>query len=1077
MKDSRKPARLIWRYLRWGLFSLLAAGIFLGLIIYRNLDTRLKDLVEGHCAQLFPDLTVRVRSAQLLMGEGVQIRGLRIVDPNVGRDAGVLLEVDEIFLAGPLDYKQLLSRNVQIDRVLVRRPHLRLVCEDKGEWNVARLLASARGSGKGTPFQIENGTIEIVDMRKGPPSVLTLRDIQLLVTPPAPRISTANSPWNLRGTMTGDFLRRIDLEGSIDATTLSVRLSGEADSIEFGPELQRALPLEVTGQLEGLQHLRAQVGLTFQVFASLRERPEITFDVTGQIFQGWIDDPRLPHPISDIRASFSCRNLGIEVRDLSATMGQTTIAVPSFRLHGRALSDPFDLEAHCQHVEFDPAIVRLLPAVLQQEWPKYFPQGLVDLSIRCTSRPEGLRFSVIANLQDVSFAYYKFPYRLQQTHGRMELTPERLTIQLVARANGRPVEIRGQVLTPLTSPRSQIFISGEGIPIDDRLVDAVLNPKTQRTIRSLQISGTADVWLSLWQDKPGEELHRHLEANLNRCSIKYEKFPYPISNIRGRLIMRDDAWCFEDLKGNHGAAKISADGTLLADKAGTELKLRFRGQEIRLDNTLRDAFQLDYVRSAWDDLQPNGLVDVEGVLICPPDEPMKLNFSARPSNRGVTLEPKGFPYRMECLDGTFIYQDGKIFVHDFHAFHGNTELQANVTCSLMPSGGWQLEFSDLWVDRLVVDRSLLLALPEELSRTFARLNIQGPLTIRGGFTIGRWNTPNNGNDRPSTALGQQAEAIPLTVTWDIVVTLVQTQLDTGLSIQNINGRIALRGEYRNNRFSSVGQLDLDALSIAGCYISRLKGPFSLENGVIFLGDYQNRVMSRDQDQAAAVDQYVTGELFAGQITGGGWVRVSPQIEYDLAGSLVAADFGQILREYHRTDVTSARAKVDASVRIRGKGDSIQGLNGYGSFQFRDADIYELPIMIALLKLFGLQRPEPTSTFTESTGSFRIAGRHIYLDTITFCGDLFHLTGQGEMDFDRNVRLVLRVMLGKRETQIPIVREIFRGASEQIVLVHVGGTLQEPIVRRESFPGVNQAIQRFQNSMEALGQRELDGNRR
>jgi len=69
------------------------------------------------------------------------------------------------------------------------------------------------------------------------------------------------------------------------------------------------------------------------------------------------------------------------------------------------------------------------------------------------------------------------------------------------------------------------------------------------------------------------------------------------------------------------------------------------------------------------------------------------------------------------------------------------------------------------------------------------------------------------------------------------------------------------------------------------------------------------------------------------------------------------------------------------------------------------------------------------------------------------------------------------MLGKREMPIPVIQEIFRGASEQIVLVHVGGTIQEPIVRRESFPGVNQALQRFQNSVEAMGQREFDQNRR
>lgn len=1075
MKDRRRPARPVWQFCKWGMLISLVAGLCYAFTIYRSLDSKLKRAIEAHCSELFPSLSIRIRSAQVIIGEGLQIRGLRVLDPHGDRHSGLLLDVDELFLAGPVDYQQLLAKRLQIKRVVIRRPHLHLVNRQQDGWNIARLFPLPRGSGQCVPLEIENGLIEIVDMRKSPTSGLTLRDVQLSLTPFALTTEDGAPLWNLRGTMTGDFLRRIDVEGSIDPGSLRTRLAGRVDSIEFGPEFQGALPLEITERLESLQHLRAQLALTFQLYIDMQSPPRITFDVAGQIVRGRIDDSRLPHPISDIRASFACRNSGIEVRNLSATMGQTVFNVSSFTLFGWTLSDPFDLEARCEHLEFDPAVVQLLPRVLQEEWPKYFPQGLVDLSIQFSSRREGSQFRVVADLQNVSFAYYKFPYRLQQTYGRMELTPERLTIQLVARANGQPVEIRGQVLTPLTSPRSQIFLSGKEITLDDRLVDAILNPKTRKTIRSLQLSGTADFWLSLWQDKPGEELHRHLEATLNRCSIKYQGFPYPISNITGRLIMRDEAWSFEELKGVQGSAQITADGTLLSDASGSILTLRFRGRQIRLDNTLRDAFLLEHVRSAWNDLQPNGLIDVEGVLSWHTGEPMKLSFSARPSDRSVTLEPTGFPYRMERVDGTFIYENGTILVNDFQAFHGNTELRANVTCTLLPGGGWQLVFSNLWVDRLVADRSLLLALPEKLSRSFARLNIQGPLAIRGEFTIGRCGASDNGQEQQTATLGEPQNLSSLSSAWNVVVTLVQNDLGAAIPIRNINGRIFLRGEYRNGHLFSLGHFDLDALTVQGLPLFRFYGPFSLDNEILFLGDYQNRFPGPEQGSSVPAARYVTAELFGGQIMGGGWIRMSPEFSFDLAGSLVAADFQQILRQYHHNDGVNARGKVDVTVRIRGKGDDVQGLSGYGNFQFREADIYELPIMLALLKLFDLRRPDATTAFTESTGSFRIAGRHIYLDSITFRGEMFHLTGQGEMDFDRNVRLVLRVMLGKKEMPIPVIKEIFRGASEQIVLVHVGGTIYEPIVRRESFPGVNQAIQRLQNTVESLGQREASAN--
>ncbi|HPZ84600.1 MAG TPA: AsmA-like C-terminal region-containing protein, partial [Thermogutta sp.] len=355
------------------------------------------------------------------------------------------------------------------------------------------------------------------------------------------------------------------------------------------------------------------------------------------------------------------------------------------------------------------------------------------------------------------------------------------------------------------------------------------------------------------------------------------------------------------------------------------------------------------------------------------------------------------------VDGTFIYENGTILVNDFQAFRGNTELRANVTCTLLPGGGWQLVFSNLWVDRLVADRSLLLALPEKLSRSFARLNIQGPLAIRGEFTIGRCGASDNGQEQQTATLGEPQNLSSLSSAWNVVVTLVQNDLGAAIPIRNINGRIFLRGEYRNGHLFSLGHFDLDALTVQGLPLFRFYGPFSLDNEILFLGDYQNRFPGPEQGSSVPAARYVTAELFGGQIMGGGWIRMSPEFSFDLAGSLVAADFQQILRQYHHNDGVNARGKVDVTVRIRGKGDDVQGLSGYGNFQFREADIYELPIMLALLKLFDLRRPDATTAFTESTGSFRIAGRHIYLDSNTFRGEMFHLTGQGEMDFDRNVR--------------------------------------------------------------------------
>lgn len=1059
-------------YLKWGAIVALLAGCFYALVLYRQLDEQLRREVESRLAQCFPKLKVRVYSAQFVAGEGIRVRGLQVFDPTAGQDSKLLAEIDEVFLAGPMDYQSLLAKQVPLQRVLVRRPRIRLVHLPEGGWNIEKIFPIPQGMGEPVPVQIENGTAEILDLRRDPATRIALRDVQLTAVPAKrQQQGRLETSWQLRGTMTGDFVRRIAVEGTINSGAPGVRLVGQVDSLEVCPELNAALPLEVASNLETVRSLRAQVSLNFQLFLVSQGNWQILYDVAGQLNQGRLDDPRLPHPVADIRASFWCRNSGIEVQNLCATMGPTMIQVSTAKRHGWAADAPFSLQATLLNLQIDPAFLPLLPAVVQNEWPKYFPEGVANLRVQVSSDGQGIDLRVTADVKDASFAYHKFPYRLQGVTGRLELTPERLTIRLTARVGEQSVDIRGDVLTPLVAPKSQISISGQGIALDNRLTDAILNTRTQQTIRSLQIQGKADFWLSMWQDEPRGKLHRHLEMTVNRCSVCYKLFPYPISGISGRIIMRDDAWSFQELKGVNGLAQITADGTLLPSQEGTVLTVRFQGRQVRLDATLRDAFLKEETRRTWEEFRPDGLIDVDGVLSYSSAQAMKLEFQARPSDSYLSLEPASFPYRLEAVRGTLLYRDGEMFVKGFQAFHGNTAIQADVTCELLPQHGWQLIFDNLWLDRVTIDRALLMALPESLSKALSQLNVQGPLAIRGRFAIGR-----SGEPVPS-ALQAAADINGPVVsnrsgffaTWNLIFILVENRVGISTPLENINGKVFWDGQFAQNRLTSRGVFDLDAITFLGVPAIHVRGPFSLEDGLLLLGRTvtQSRLSGAAGQESQGIEQ-VMAEVFSGQVRAGGWIRLSPQLEFDLVGSLVNANFQELAGVYHPVENENARGKLDAAIRIRGRGGDVQGLNGYGHFQLREADIYELPVMLAVLRILGLSRPD-TPAFSESSGQFRIAGPHVYLDTITFQGEMFHLTGQGEVDLEGHLALVLRAMLGKREIQIPVIKEVFRGASEQIVLVHVGGTVQEPIVRRESFPGVNQALQRFQNRMGAWGQ--------
>ena len=57
------------------------------------------------------------------------------------------------------------------------------------------------------------------------------------------------------------------------------------------------------------------------------------------------------------------------------------------------------------------------------------------------------------------------------------------------------------------------------------------------------------------------------------------------------------------------------------------------------------------------------------------------------------------------------------------------------------------------------------------------------------------------------------------------------------------------------------------------------------------------------------------------------------------------------------------------------------------------------------------------------------------------------------------------LVGRGELDLPVVKQVFRGASQQLMLIHVDGTLQNPETRKEALPAVNQALQQLRDELQ------------
>jgi hypothetical protein len=126
-------------------------------------------------------------------------------------------------------------------------------------------------------------------------------------------------------------------------------------------------------------------------------------------------------------------------------------------------------------------------------------------------------------------------------------------------AAGQRIDVIGEFDNPGENFTGDLQIRGKNIPFDDNLFSA-LQDKPRAVLQSLNPAGTFDFVLHTLRADPTRPPSPNLFVTLNRGSVRYEKFPYPISDIHGVLKMTDNRWTFRDLEGVNGPGRIHCDG-------------------------------------------------------------------------------------------------------------------------------------------------------------------------------------------------------------------------------------------------------------------------------------------------------------------------------------------------------------------------------------------------------------------------------------------------------------------------------------------------------------------------------------
>jgi hypothetical protein len=230
------------------------------------------------------------------------------------------------------------------------------------------------------------------------------------------------------------------------------------------------------------------------------------------------------------------------------------------------------------------------------------------------------------------------------------------------------------------------------------------------------------------------------------------------------------------------------------------------------------------------------------------------------------------------------------------------------------------------------------------------------------------------------------------------------------------------------------------------------GPFWIDDSIVLLGRMADKRSGADRERP------LTGLLYGGRLRSDITFRLNPDSRYFIHAELTGADLARWAQEAVPGQ-QQLSGRVSASVDFQGTGRGLHNLGGRGSVRVNDAVLYELPVMVALLKTLRGRAPD-TSAFNTADMDFRIEGEHVYLNKIHCQGDAISLRGAGELNLDRSVKLTFYPIVGRDETRFPAVDRLLGRASQQFMLIHVDGTLDSPQTRSEPFPALAQALQAF-----------------
>ncbi len=989
---------------------LLGAGVY---ALWTN-PTAVRQIVEEQLGARFVRVAVHLNSARMRLLGGILVKELRMARTD-GLDSSDFLYVPSAIIYH--DKEHILEGKVLVRKIELNGAMLRLIRERDGHWNLAGVLGPTDLNERLPTVVLRNGTIVFEDRGLSPGApLIEMHNVNLtVVNDPLPTLQIVCSGET-------DVLGPVRITASVSRETLASGVQLDLAAVAIGPDLMRRAvtvcpEMGCLNQLSGTAEIHARL----QVYDDQAGRPPFSYDVSARLRQGRCKHPLLPDALEDIDFKGHCADGRVSEAELSARSGPALLhaRVADFRIPEKKmeLEDVHglmrELDVSVEHLEATKDLLQRLPDALRFIETEYSPAG--PISVSYTYRQAGDTPTVkewIVHPEGMDGSFIDFPYPLKQIRGTIRVDTTQLplldvTLDLSGQADGQPVTVRGSVKGEKMTSEIHLDIRGTNIVLDDKVLHG-LSPEKNRPSRAAEVAqqflpeqsrlrglavcpmGKADFQALVWRPRGQERLDKRFTIAFKESSLQFDEFPYPLEHVSGTLIVHPDHWECKDFRGSHAGGEVFVEGgsEAMPDRApviradGSEgsrpeiIRLFIRGSKVLLDRELERALsprtgnKRPALQETWRTLMLSGRMNFTAEVIDHPNHPQDIDVNV--NVQGCSFKPAFFDYSLSDASASVHYAQGRVYLRDIRAQHGQASLSLPTgLIELKPGGGFLAWLRGIRGQNVTPDRELLQALPEGLRKALEPLQLHEPLAMAAALTV----------DAPA------GPGAPFKVWWDGGVVLANASLHTGVEITGANGEFHCRGYHDGKQLRGVfGDLVLNKVAVLGQPVTNLHARLEVES------DSPDVVRIRD----------LKASLFGGTIGGEARLETATGIRYDV---LIDA-LGIQLDQFGKKNLGDIAAKAQlqgparASLHLQGEGTDLLGLKGNGRVDVEQAKIGQLPVLLDLLKLFGLRAPDRTA-FEQAHVDFSIEGPQLRVQQLDLYGNAISLRGQGTVDLDGN----------------------------------------------------------------------------